>query len=67
MWITRELNAAKDKIIFSNDEKINLFHERKTLKMTQKEFAKFKNTSRNTIQRAEKYFKQQINKNGQIN
>jgi DNA-binding transcriptional regulator YiaG len=56
-WITLEENAGKDKIIFSNNEKIKIFLERKQLGLTQREMAKKLNVSRNTIQRAEKYAK----------
>lgn len=57
-WITLKENAAKDKIIFNDNEKIKIYKERKRLKLTQREYALLKKVSRNTIQRAEKYVKQ---------
>lgn len=62
-WITRQENARKDKIIFTDDEKINIAIERKNKKLTQREMAKLLGVSRNTIQRADKFYKEYI-KNG---
>lgn len=60
-WITREENARKDKAILSSAQKIDFYMERKRLGMKQRDFAKIKNVSRNTIQRAEKYAKEALN------
>lgn len=60
-WITLKENAGKDKIIFKDDEKKEIYEERIKKGMTQIEFAKYKNVSRNTIQRLEKYIKQKTN------
>lgn len=56
-WISLEENSGKDKIIFSNDEKIAIYEKRKMLGVTQREMAIFMGVSRNTIQRAEKFAK----------
>ena len=57
-WITRQENARKDKIIFSDLECVNILHQRKMLGVTQKEMAKYLGVSRNTIQRAERRAKE---------
>lgn len=62
-WITRQENARKDKSIFTDQEKIKIAIERKDNKITQKEMAKKLGVSRNTIQRADKFYKEYI-KNG---
>lgn len=56
-WITLEENAAKDKVIFNDEEKKWVFDERKRLGLTQREFAAMLGVSRNTIYRAERCVK----------
>ncbi len=62
-WITRQENARKDKVIFTDDDKINIAIERKNKKFTQTKMAQHLGVSRNTIQRADKFYKEYI-KNG---
>lgn len=57
-WITLAENAGKDKMALSNQEKLEVIGKRKSLGMTQKEYAEHIGVSRNTIQRAERYFKE---------
>ena len=54
-WITLEENAGKDKKIFTDKEKLNIYLKRKELGLTQIQMAKYLKVSRNTIQRAEKF------------
>lgn len=56
-WISHSVNSGKDKILFSDEEKIEVYFKRKKLEITQVEMAKLLNVSRNTIQRAEKFAK----------
>ena len=56
-WITLEENAGKDKIIFSDNEKNEVYKLRKSLGVTQVTMATIMGVSRNTIYRAEKYAK----------
>jgi hypothetical protein len=60
-WISLAKNSGKDKQIFSPDEMIPLYMERKESGLTQKEFAVIKGVSRNTIFRSEKYAKGEAN------
>jgi DNA-binding transcriptional regulator YiaG len=57
-WITHEENSAKDKRIFSKEECVEIYKQRKQMGLTQKEMATLLNVSRNTIQRAEKSAKE---------
>lgn len=57
-WISLEENASKDKRIFSDKEKMKVYPNRKKLGLTQRQYAKKIGVSRNTIQRAEKFYKQ---------
>ena len=57
-WITLEENAAKDKRIFRDDEKEQIYERRKELNITQKEMAKMLGISRTTMQRIERYAKE---------
>lgn len=54
-WITLAENSRKDKIIFSDTEKIKIYQERKKLGITQIQMAEHLCVSRNTIQRAERF------------
>ena len=57
-WITLQENASKDKIIFNNEECVNLFVMRKNNGFTQIEMAELLGVSRNTVQRAERRAKE---------
>lgn len=59
-WIPLKVNAGKDKIIFSDEEKIKIYKERKELNITQRQMAQKLGVSRNTIQRAEKFAKTKL-------
>lgn len=59
-WITIQENAGKDKTIFTDQEKIDVYKRRKELGLTQMQMATLLNVSRNTIQRADKYAKGRI-------
>lgn len=61
-WISLKLNSSKDKIIFKENEYEEIYNERIKLKMTQIQYAKYKNVSRNTIQRIEKKIKLKLKK-----
>ena len=60
-WITIEENAGKDKKIFSEEECLEVYKQRKLMNLTQIEMANLLNVSRNTIQRAERKVKEVIN------
>lgn len=66
-WITRQENAKKDKAIFTDEDKIKIAIERKNNKLTQKEMAQKLGVSRNTIQRADKFYKEYIKNGNTIN
>ena len=57
-WITIQENAGKDKIVFTNEEKIQISIERKRLGLTQRQMANKLGVCRTTIIRAEKYYKE---------
>jgi ribosome-binding protein aMBF1 (putative translation factor) len=61
-WITLQENAGKDKRLFTLEQKKDIYHARKQLKITQREMAKLLNVSRNTIQRLEKTIKEMESK-----
>lgn len=54
-WITAAENAGKDKRLFENSQKADIYKMRLEAKMTQREMAKALNVSRTTIQRVERY------------
>lgn len=56
-WITLQENSGKDKRLFTEEEKAELYKERKLSGMTQREFCKYKGISRTTLQRIEKQMK----------
>jgi len=64
-WISLAENAGKDKQIFSKEERIEIYKNRKILNVTQREMATILNVSRHTIQRADKYAKEICN--GKVN
>lgn len=59
-WISHAENSGKDKRIFTGEEKVYLFHERKQLGFTQVEMAKKYGVSRKTIQRVERWYKNEL-------
>jgi len=56
-WLTLEENAAKDKRLYTHDEKIHICEYRKQHGYTQVEMAQMLGVSRNTIQRLEREIK----------
>jgi DNA-binding transcriptional regulator YiaG len=60
-WISLIENSKKDKIIFTDNEKLFHYKKRKEIGMTQTQYAKSLGVSRNTIQRLEKLLKEKTN------
>lgn len=60
-WVTININAGKDKKLLSDEQKIEVYINRKKLKLTQKEIAKKLGVSARTIYRAERYAKGVLN------
>jgi len=60
-WVTRAENARKDRIIFTDEQKIQTYELRMFLNITQSEMCRLLGVSRNTIYRAEKYAKEERN------
>jgi DNA-binding XRE family transcriptional regulator len=58
-WITLQENSGKDKIIFNDYEKLKLKQEREKLKITQIKMAELVGVSRNTVQRAERFIREE--------
>lgn len=56
-WIDLAENAAKDKRLFTPEQKAKIYSERKQCGLTQIEMAKRLGVSRNTVQRLEKEVK----------
>ena len=56
-WIEPAENAAKDKRLFTREQKEKIFRDRKQSGLTQIEMAKLLGVSRNTIQRLEREVK----------
>lgn len=60
-FITLEENARKDKILLTDQQKIDIIRYRRKNNIKQSDISRTLGVSRNTIQRAEKFYKEKFN------